>query len=105
MKNEHKWKKVKDVEADPLFNAFLKVQKTRTRNTYRCWFRKLYEFDPSITGQQMLNEKTQWEETKIDELQKYLENQGYSPNYVSGACGAVRGFFSLNRQRLELTRP
>lgn len=90
---------------DPKILEFINKQSSKSRQTYKTCFRKLMEFDPSITGEGLLRDKLLWERTRIFEFRNWLiEKKGLSENFAVGACGAVRGFFSHNRMRLELTQ-
>lgn len=82
---------------DPLFLSFLGKQKPKTKKTYETMFRRVMMFDPSITGQGMIDEKEKWERTKIFEFHQWLLTKGYSENYVKSACGMVRGFYAWQR--------
>jgi site-specific recombinase XerD len=85
---------------DPMILEFLNIMKTKTRRTYESYFRRLLEFEPTLNGQTMLEEKDLWERSKCIQFKRYLEGKGFSENMQKSAIGAIRGFFSHNRKPL-----
>lgn len=85
---------------DEAINEFLELKKKGTKRTYESYFRRLLEFEPTLSGQKMLEEKDQWERSKCIQFKRYLEEKGFSKNMQKSAIGAIRGFFSHNRKPL-----
>jgi site-specific recombinase XerD/uncharacterized coiled-coil protein SlyX len=89
---------------DPLLLEFLSLMKKKSRRTYESYFRRLIEFEPTLSGQAMLEEKDLWERSKCIAFKRYLEEKGFSENMQKSAIGAIRGFFSHNRKPLFFSR-
>lgn len=87
---------------DPIIIEFLEAQSPKTKETYECFFRKLYQFDKSAKGSRMLEERDQWSR-RIFAYQKWLMGSGYSSGYVSACTGSLRGFFSYYKKTLDLS--
>jgi len=85
---------------DEMINEFLSLFKKKSRRTYESYFRRLLEFEPSLNGQTMLEQKDLWERSKCIQFKRYLEEKGFSENMQKSAIGAIRGFFSHNRKPL-----
>jgi hypothetical protein len=90
-------------EGDPEFKKFLDGQTSkRTRYTYLSYLRKLYEFDSTVSGAEMLRNSKAWVH-RILELHGWLINtKKHSSCYAESMCGMIRGFFASNRKALAL---
>lgn len=90
---------------DPLILEFCNKQSPKSKQTYKTIFRKLLEFDPKITGQDMLAQKEHWERVRIFEFRNWIiEKKGLSENFAVASTGCVRGFFSHNRMTLNFNK-
>lgn len=91
-----------DLNEDPEFSRFLKVQQKSTRNTYSAYLRRLREFTTE-SGAEILEHREEWL-SRIFEFGHYLEEKGYSGTTVQSCLGCIRGFFASNRKPLEFTK-
>jgi len=99
-KNGHEITEIKD----PLLLEFLSIMKESSRRTYESYFRRLIEFEPTLNGAKMLEEKDLWERSKCIQFKRYLKGKGFSKDMQKSAIGAIRGFFSHNRKPLFFNR-
>jgi site-specific recombinase XerD len=89
---------------DPLLLEFLSLMKKGSRRTYESYFRRLIEFEPTLNGKEMLEQKDLWERSKCIQFKRYLEEKSFSKDMQKSAIGAIRGFFSHNRKPLFFSR-
>lgn len=99
------------IELPSDIEAFIMKKREKSRVTYRSYFRKLLMFDPSITGEKLIQEKKAWEEEKLEAFFDWLTTsqkgripEKYHVNVSVSICAAVRGYFSSKRMPLVLTR-
>ncbi|MGD0160341.1 MAG: hypothetical protein ABSB89_08585 [Candidatus Bathyarchaeia archaeon] len=101
----------KIIELPQDIEAFIMKKREKSRVTYQSYFRKLLVFDPTITGEKLIQEKKLWEEEKIETFFDWLTTpqkgripEKYNINVSVSICAAVRGYFSSKRMPLVLTR-
>lgn len=89
---------------DDVFNAFTNSLKAHSKGSYRTYFAHWVNFtglNGAATLQFKRDDKDAETEKKVVAFKQYLLDIGLSENTAKTATGAIRGFYSAHRMKLE----